>query len=765
MAWTKRALRALLTLSTAVPTLSISDANTSNSWKLGNGIRLSRMQDSIEIRQDQDVIWSSLPDTPFISASAGNDIVVGSNGAFNITTVDEAKCRGQNISSISSRRRDDTIDNAGIHISGFLLDCGSATAQYNLTLYVPETLPDRVAFNLDVEPAAVGGNQTLNKVYLTVSSGVNEDVYGLGAQASFASLKNQSVPIFSREQGVGRGDEPITSVENANGSIAGGDKFTTYTAIPSYITTEGGFFYLNTESTALARFDFTQSSVTSIRYDNLTVTGGLGKASDMFDAVEKLSAYTGRMSALPRWVDDGAILGIQGGQDKVERIVQDGINANCPVAGVWLQDWVGTHSQAGPYVNVSRLWWNWENDKVLYPTWPEFVQHLRDDYNVRTLSYINTFLANVSTKDTGFRRNLYAEADAMHYTVQNATTNSTAIISSGPGLDAGIIDLTNEDLVAWFEQVLHDQVWSANISGFMSDFGEYTPVSPDTRLANGENALLFHDAYPTLWVKFQRRVIEKENKTDDAVVFHRSASMGANLMNLFWVGDQNVNWGVNDGIKSVVTIMVHMGFSGYAHQHSDVGGYTTTLTYQGVNVTRSAELLGRWGELAAVSSAVFRSHEGNVPQVNAQFYSNATTYAYYAYNARMFAALGPYRRMILDTECATKGWPLLRAPVMYHPQDLRARNISYQSFYLGAHLYVAAVLDPGVSELEVYLPGSSTFTHVWSNVTYHGGQTVKVAAPYGQPAVFLVDDAATCVPQLGKFLDFVRDEKCTAPTV
>lgn len=322
--------------------------------------------------------------------------------------------------------------------------------------------------------------------------------------------------------------------------------------------------------------------------------------------------------------------------------------------------------QEGPYLNISRLWWNWEDDESLYPDWNSFVQDLRTDHNIRTLSYINTFLTNVSTKSTGFRRNMYNEADALHYFVQNTTTNGTAIISSGPGLEAGIIDPTNPKLVDWFTDVMRDQVWNANISGYMSDFGEYTPVSSDTALHDMvSDAFFFHNQYPTLWAEFQRQLVHDLNVADDAVVFHRSASVGSNRYeNLFWVGDQNVNWGVNDGIKSVVTIMAHMGLSGYSQQHSDVGGYTTVLTYEDYNITRSPELLGRWGELAAVSSAVFRSHEGNVPEVNTQFYSNGSTYAWYAYNARMFAALGPYRRRILTTECESRGWPLLRPAVM-----------------------------------------------------------------------------------------------------
>lgn len=216
-----------------------------------------------------------------------------------------------------------------------------------------------------------------------------------------------------------------------------------------------------------------------------------------------------------------------------------------------------------------------------------------------------------------------------------------------------------------------------------------------------------------------------------------------------------------------MTSQVHIGFSGFSQVHSDIGGYTTTLTSQSYynNITRSAELLGRWAELAAVSSSVFRSHEGNVPSVNAQFYSNSSTYSYYAYNARLFVSLAKYRRHILETQSETNGWPLLRSPVLYHPEDLRARQISFQSFYLGSDLYVAPVLDPQTFEVRVYLPGTRdrVYEHVWTGRRYTGGQEVTVSAPYGKPAVFIVDGKRTS--ELQPFLDFVEKENTTIISV
>lgn len=391
---------------------------------------------------------------------------------------------------------------------------------------------------------------------------------------------------------------------------------------------------------------------------------------------------------------------------------------------------------------------------------------------MRTLSYINPFFANVSTKPDGFKRDLFSEAAKSRYTVQNLTTGETSLVSSGAGVEAGILDLTNEEARSWFTEILRDQVWSANISGYMCDFGEYTPITPDTGLKNASGGpVLYHNAYPGDWAAFHHSFINHSLSTSDAVVFHRSANLGSNKnMNLFWAGDQNIAWQRNDGIKSVANILGHMGISGYSQAHSDIGGYTASFIIPTKDnpmgaIGRSAELLGRWGELAAVSSAVFRSHEGSIPEINTQSYTNATTFKYFAHNARLFRALAPYRRSILDDESATKGWPLLRLPVLYHPEDRIARNISSQSFYLGRDLYVAPVLDPGVVRLDVYLPGGSkdSYTHVWSGESFRGGKTVTVDAAYGKPPIFVVNDAKNA--KLDALMEFVAKEKDTVVEV
>lgn len=99
-------------------------------------------------------------------------------------------------------------------------------------------------------------------------------------------------------------------------------------------------------------------------------------------------------------------------------------------------------------------------------------------------------------------------------------------------------------------------------------------------------------------------------------------------------------------------------------------------------------------------------------------------------------------------------------PVIYYPNDLKSASISYESFFLGSDLYITRVLESGQKSVEVYLPGpSQSYTHVWSEREYIGGQAIRVSAPYGKPAVFVVGRPKHS--DLQGFLEFVRRENET----
>lgn len=134
----------------------------------------------------------------------------------------------------------------------------------------------------------------------------------------------------------------------------------------------------------------------------------------------------------------------------------------------------------------------------------------------------------------------------------------------------------------------------------------------------GEDPIAAHNRYPELWAKINRDFVdewrstttcnETEDQEEALVFFMRSGYRNSpRWAMLFWEGDQMVSWQTNDGIKSSVVGLLSSGISGYALNHSDIGGYCS-VNIPFFKYTRSEELLIRWMELNAFTT-IFRTHE------------------------------------------------------------------------------------------------------------------------------------------------------------
>ena len=109
------------------------------------------------------------------------------------------------------------------------------------------------------------------------------------------------------------------------------------------------------------------------------------------DVVSSLTTVTGRMKALPAWTQKGAIVGLQGGQDKVERDYKFLKDQGIPIKAVWMQDWVGTFE----FPEGVRLLWNWSLNRFHYPHWDEMIDSWEKD-GVRPMVYMNPYFANLT---------------------------------------------------------------------------------------------------------------------------------------------------------------------------------------------------------------------------------------------------------------------------------------------------------------------------------------------------------------------------------
>jgi len=235
---------------------------------------------------------------------------------------------------------------------------------------------------------------------------------------------------------------------------------------------------------------------------------------------------------------------------------------------------------------------------------------------------------------------------------------------------------------------------------------------------------------------FEVQLLEEVGREEDVVFFMRSGfTRSPRYSTLFWLGDQLVSWDESDGLKSAVTGLLTGGLSGYSLNHSDIGGYTT-IDNPLQNYHRSPELLRRWTELAAFTP-VFRTHEGNIPERNAQVYSDEESLTHFARMAKVYRAWAPYRRQLVD-EAAETGHPVVRHLFLHYPEDETVRRLRHEEFLVGNELLVTPVLDPGVEEVRVYLPAGQ-WIHIWSDREYgdeRRGTWVTVEAPMGRPAVF-----------------------------
>lgn len=279
---------------------------------------------------------------------------------------------------------------------------------------------------------------------------------------------------------------------------------------------------------------------------------------------------------------------------------------------------------------------------------------------------------------------------------------------------------------------MKEELVGAGASGWMADFGEALPY--DAVLHSGADPATYHNRYAKEWARLNREVVREAGGEEEMVFFMRSGySRSPGWSTLFWLGDQLVSWGRHDGIKTAVTGMLSSGLCGYSLTHSDTGGYTA-IDHPLLEYRRSKQLLLRWIELCAFT-AVFRTHEGNRPEMNHQIYSDHETLRHFARFAKIYRAWRPYRERLVR-QAAETGLPVVRHPFIHYPEDPEIYGLRWQ-FMVGPELLVAPVLDADTDEVEAYLPPGE-WVQLWSGELHGstGGTREVVAAPIGRPAVF-----------------------------
>ena len=553
----------------------------------------------------------------------------------------------------------------------------------------------------------------INRIWLRIAAETGEHVWGGGEQMSYFDMRGRRFPLWTSEPGVGRDKTTeITFKADVTGK-SGGDYWNTNYPQPTYLSSRR--YALHVETTAYSAFDFRQDAFHEIEIWAVPERIELTARPNFMALVEAMSERFGRQPPLPEWVYGGAILGLKDGARSFERL-ESIVAAGAKVSGLWCEDWVGLrHTSFG-----ARLFWDWKANEDRYPALRQRMAEL-EDRGIRFLGYVNPYIAADGS--------LFPEADAAGYFAKDGA-GKTALVDFGE-FDCGVVDFTNPAAAEWFaERVIGQNMLDFGLSGWMADFGEYLPI--DVHLANGIDAKLMHNAWPTLWAEVNARAVESRGKTGDILFFMRAGFTGVQKhCPLLWAGDQSVDFTRHDGLVTVISGALSSGLLGNAYHHSDIGGYTSLFG----NV-RTAELIMRWSEMAAFTP-VMRSHEGNRPRDNLQIDQDPEVLSHFARMTQVYVHLVPYLKSLVD-DASTRGLPVQRPLFLHFEED--ARTYAIQDAYLyGPDLLVAPVWQAGKAEWTTYLPEGADWAHVWSGRRFAGGQEVTVESPLGQPPVFSRD--------------------------
>lgn len=561
---------------------------------------------------------------------------------------------------------------------------------------------------------------SVTKSALALRCGAREHFAGFGAHTHDVDFRGQVVPVWVSEQGVGKRED-----NEVDGTLwyLSGRRHTTHVAVPATVTSTGRALAL--ESHAFSRFDVCASDPDRLQVEvfDATLTLHIFAGPTPIDAIERLTAFTGRPSLPPPWVFapwNDAIFGTE----EVRAFARFLREAEIPSSAIWSEDFRGGEWRGDVY----RIHEDWGFDEALYPEYEDLVGELRALGFMHQL-YFNPFLTS--------GRDVFDEATRSGFAIAHAL-GGEPFLFDGADIDfspTAMLDLTHPGARAFLQGHLRSAL-ARGARGWMADFAEWMPVE-SVRLASGEAPARVHNAYPVLWARAHDEAVRQAGLAHEAIVFYRSAALFSQPhVPVLWAGDQRTDFQRDDGMPTVIPMGLGAGAVGFPYFAHDIGGYQSAT-----NPPTSRELFFRWTELGAFTP-VMRTHHGTHARRNWNLRSDEASTAHFRRYAEVHIRLYPYLRA-LALRAAREGTPLWLAPGLLYPDNDELWPLLDQ-FFLGDALLVAPVVEDQARAREVtlpagrfvrlrpWLPGADALGEVLQGPRVH-----EVAAPLDDIPVFL----------------------------
>lgn len=518
--------------------------------------------------------------------------------------------------------------------------------------------------------------------------------YGADRYAFLSTDLHYDEHIYGFGEDYGRMDKRQTRRRLWNVEAFGNASPGAYKNIPFYMSTRGYGVFLNTSHAVTAHIGDLEHTALSVIVDDTTeldlywIFGPTLK-----EILPRYTSITGAPGVPPKW-SFGLWMGriSYNRQDQVEQVAAELRRRRIPC----------------DVIHIDTDWYehDWQCDlefgKSKFPDPAGMTAQLRaQGFRICLWQWPNL---TVSTS-------LFREGQEAGYLARR--TNGHPYLFPGFAGDAGFIDYSNPDAMAWI-QAKFRKLFELGVAAIKVDFGE--GASPEARYHDASPEAM-HNLYALLYNRALFEVTEETFGKGKAVIWARAAWAGSQRYPLHWSGDGLARF---EDLACVLRAALSFGLSGFPFYSHDIGGFSGLP---------DAALYVRWAQFGLFSSHA-RCH--GVPPREPWAYGEEAEAIFRRY-AELRYRLLPY----IFSEavvCGQTSAPFLRPLVLDWQDDPNVFTIDDQ-YLFGRSLLVAPILDES-NRRRVYLPAGVWFDY-WTKTRLEGGRWIEIDAPLDVLPIFV----------------------------
>jgi alpha-D-xyloside xylohydrolase len=472
-------------------------------------------------------------------------------------------------------------------------------------------------------------------MFAQLSLGVGETVYGFGERFTAFVKNGQVVDTWNADAG--------TASEQA------------YKSIPFYLSSRGYGVLVADPGRVSFEVASENTSATQFSVEGQTLCFYLVDGPTPADIIERYTALTGRPALPPAW-SFGLWLSTSFTTDYDEKTVNT---------------FVGEMAERDIPLRVFHFdcYWmrefNWTDlvwDARVFPDPEQMLRRLRQ-FGLKISVWINPYIAQRSV--------LFEEGREKGYLVKRADGGVWQWDMWQAGM--ALVDFTNPDAGQWFAGKLGGLL-DMGVDCFKTDFGERIPT--EVVWHDGSDPHGMHNYYTYLYNQAVFDLLRKRNGDPGALVFARSATVGAQQFPVHWGGDNTCTF---ESMAESLRGGLSLGLSGFGFWSHDIGGFEGTP---------EPAVFKRWIAFGLMSShsRLHGSTSYRVPwlvdeesvEVLRRFVRLKNQLMPYLYQAAVVAR--------------ERGTPVMRAMMLEFPDDPACAYLDRQ-YMFGPDLLVAPVLS------------------------------------------------------------------------